>query len=351
MSIDFVRRFSSLFTADMHSPERQPWTSKIDVDSMVEAMAAKRNVSDSHVLLIKKLLAPTDLTPDHPVYPVMIEEAISSLNDGKGCSKDEIADFISSKYTVSPVVNFARLPLELDKCVRDEIIAVTSGNLYIARAITPDGRNAGSSGGELKRYMRRKKLRGDGSSTSVQWRKVKQSEQRIDDPVAAGETEIEGGDIVMDEDVPPGFEGCIKPCKRVADKVVELRESGENGGPVDMQEQSAEEVSLLERALVVVDDPLEDEDQIQPTPLCSMPCEEDNEGEQPAQVDPVSKVKENATLKKLHKKSCEIKSCMVRPEEEERKMMLQEKHDQMMNKINDLRCVFLCFLLGCGIMF
>ncbi|CAN1857320.1 hypothetical protein LINPERHAP1_LOCUS42460 [Linum perenne] len=433
MSTDFVSRFSSLFTAATMRPT-QPWTSKIDVDAMIEAMAANRKgpkVSRSNVLLIKKLLASINFTPDHPVYPVMIEEAIASLNDGKGCNKDEISEFIASKYKVSPVVHLARLVVELDKCVRDEMIVFTSDKLYMARAVSTDG-NSGSNGGAPKQFRRGQKMRAGGSSSGSEMRKIgdnvvedhqivgrnKQSETRIEEAerVVTGEEGLEGGNVAMNEDGPlaPGFEGCLVPNdgrgKQVGfgdvvsvDSVEEGRDQcvDGDGGSVNLQGQSVEvmegqakhadeeERQPVERALVIVHDPLEADDIIQPTPLCSLPSEgkegdhpaqndlvlnvkedaalknlklvvlhdpleaedivqatplcsipgENKEGGDTAEVDPGLKMKEDAALKKLYKRTHEIKSWTRPPEEEEEKMILQEKHDEVVSMIGDLSAI------------
>ncbi|XP_011031098.1 PREDICTED: uncharacterized protein LOC105130342 [Populus euphratica] len=100
---------------------------KFDVDDMIVKMASQ---DQTKMLRIKQQLATIDHTPDHPVYPVMVHEAIMDLNEEGGSTKDAISQFIMRKYDVFQVVHVAKLIEQLEKLVEKEEIVFTSENRY-----------------------------------------------------------------------------------------------------------------------------------------------------------------------------------------------------------------------------
>ncbi|XP_061971208.1 uncharacterized protein LOC133693867 isoform X2 [Populus nigra] len=104
---------------------------KFDVDDMIVKMASQ---DQTKMLHIKQQLATIDHTPDHPVYPVMVHEAIMDLNEEGGSTKDAISQFIMRKYDVFQVVHVAKLIEQLEKLVEKEEIVFTSENRYMLPA-------------------------------------------------------------------------------------------------------------------------------------------------------------------------------------------------------------------------
>ncbi|XP_034891162.1 uncharacterized protein [Populus alba] len=98
---------------------------------MIVKMACQ---DQTKMLHIKQQLATIDHTPDHPVYPVMVHEAIMYLNEEGGSTEDAISQFIMRKYDVFQVVHVAKLIEQLEKLVEKEEIVFTSENRYMLPA-------------------------------------------------------------------------------------------------------------------------------------------------------------------------------------------------------------------------
>ncbi|CAL1405724.1 unnamed protein product [Linum trigynum] len=317
MSTEFVRRFSTLFTSSPTNME-QRWTAGVDIDAMIESMANKTsNVRPAQVQLIKQLISSiNNVTRDHPVYPVMIRAAMAMLNEGMGCSKDEISEFIAREYDVSPVVNCARVVYELDKLVKGREIVLTAENRYLVRV--EENEKEDESGSRLIRVMGQKRGRRGGGKG---WRGSKvrkvvdenlvvvedddnqnvRSFDRIEERgKLVGRREVERIELLQ------GEEECVQGAGDVGNV---FREPGGNEVSGDRQEILEAECANEATALVI------------------LPSKE-VEGNDPAvQVDPT-----------LNAKTLEAVSCL-RPLEVvnvEKQRKLQEKHDRVLNTIGDL---------------
>ena len=74
----------------------------------------------------EKKAAAKKAAPEHPTYSVMIADAITSLKDRKGSSKQAIEKFICANYKVGPTYN-VHLKMALKKGVASETLVQVKG--------------------------------------------------------------------------------------------------------------------------------------------------------------------------------------------------------------------------------
>ncbi|CAI0556422.1 unnamed protein product, partial [Linum tenue] len=363
MSAEYVRRFSTLFTGSPTNME-QRWTAGVDIDAMIESMASRTpHVKPAHVQLIKQLLSSiNNVTHDHPVYPVMIREAMARLNEGMGCNKNEISEFIVREYDVSPVVNFARVVHELDKLLKVREIVLTPENRYLVRV---DENESGS--GSIRGMGRKRGRRGGGKGwRGSKVRKVVEENLVVEDEDDSqnvsnegeeeegceGQTDGSSEEGMEKEKFPPGFEGSIDRIEE-REKLVVRREveriellQGDDGrnelacGREGEEEsvQGAGDVGEVDRVINMTEpggnegsgDPqetLQAECANEGTALVILPSKEVEGNNPAAQVDPT-----------LNAETLEIASCLQPLEVESagKKRKLQKKHDRVLNRIGDL---------------
>ncbi|KAJ4842143.1 hypothetical protein Tsubulata_024260, partial [Turnera subulata] len=79
---------------------------------------------------IKQTLTSIDHTPNHPAYPHMIVDAIETLDEASGSTKDAISEFIAAKYDVLLAFHPRKLTEQLEKLVEKERILL-SGDRYM----------------------------------------------------------------------------------------------------------------------------------------------------------------------------------------------------------------------------